>query len=69
MFQARHYKAIAELLYNTQNTITREQLIERFASFFMEDNARFNYARFVAVASGQDPVRPRVLDAAWKMEE
>lgn len=51
-FEHRHYKAIAALLADTQENVTREQMAERLASFFASDNPRFSRDRFLAAASG-----------------
>jgi hypothetical protein len=53
MFGHRHYKHIAALIADTAETVTPEQLAERFASFFAADNSRFNRERFLAAAKGK----------------
>lgn len=63
-FQHRHYKLIAALLADLDETHTPETIRGAFAVMFKRDNSRFDWDRFIAAANGapsngRDKVRDR----------
>lgn len=57
MFQQRHYYAVADMLAELPETLTQEELVARFVTFFGADSAKFKAGFFEEYVGKRRAVR------------